>query len=62
MPGPCSDAVGYDGGKETVEVEQEEQGQDAADEDLNEKDPIEASVVDQRLDGQPIRHCVVSSA
>jgi len=42
-PGVCADAVGEEGREEAVEVEEEEDGQDAADEQLNQKHPGEIS-------------------
>jgi hypothetical protein len=38
-PGVCADGVGYEGREQAVEVEEEEDGQDAADEQLNQEDP-----------------------
>lgn len=38
-PGVGSDGVGYESGEQAVEVEEEEDGQNAADEQLNEEDP-----------------------
>lgn len=38
-PGVRADGVGYEGRTQAVEVEEEEDGQDAADEQLNQEDP-----------------------
>ena len=48
-PGVGANGVGDEGGQQAVEVEEEEDGQDAADEQLNEEDPIEAIARVQRL-------------
>src|SRR6201995_1647461 len=53
VPSVGADAVGYDGVEELVEVQEEEQGEDAADEQLNQEDPVEAALRDKRLDAEP---------
>lgn len=52
VPGPCSNSVGNQGGEEAIEVEEEEEGQDAADDELDEEDPIEVMSQRQRRGGQ----------
>lgn len=48
-PGVGANGVGDEGGQQAVEIEEEEDRQDAADEQLNEEDPIEAIARVQRL-------------
>ena len=47
----CADAVGYEGRKQAIEVEEEEDGQDAADEQLNQEDPAKISTNPWALEG-----------
>ena len=48
VPRPRANAVGYDGGEESVEVEQEEEAENAADQEFNQEDPVEGSIGLQR--------------
>lgn len=45
VPCPCSDRIGDDGREEAIEVEQEEQGKDTADEDLYQVNPVETAAI-----------------
>lgn len=54
VPRPGSNAVCYHRRKQSIEVEEEEEGENATDEDLNEEDPIECSRRDQRLDSESV--------
>lgn len=49
VPGVCADGIAQDGGKQTIEVEEEEEGQYHAHNDVDEEDPVEAAVTAQRL-------------
>lgn len=55
-PSVCADTVGHEGREEAVEVEEEEDGQDAADEQLNQEHPIEAVARVQGLRDDSGRH------
>ena len=50
-PSVCADTVGDEGREEAVEVEEEEDGQDAADEQLNQEDPAKISTNPWALEG-----------
>lgn len=58
MPCVGADAVGYKGGEEAVGIEQEEDREDGAHENLNEEDPVHAALSRERLDDQAARHGV----
>lgn len=44
VPCPRSYGVRYDSGEEAVEVEQEEESEQATDQDINEVDPVEPAI------------------
>lgn len=54
VPGPGADCVRDDGGNSTVEVEEEEESQDAADNQVDEKEPVEASLFTQGRRGKAV--------
>jgi len=54
VPGPGANRIRDDGGNSTVEVEEEEESQDAADNQVDEEEPIEASLFAQWRRGKAV--------
>ena len=58
---PAKDGIRDDGGNSTIEVENKEKGQDATDNQVEEKEPVEACMLAQGLRCKPVA-CHVRSA
>lgn len=56
VPSVCPDPIGDKRRKETIEVEEEEDGQNAGNQQLNEEHPVEADVRTQWLRDNCARH------